>query len=596
MSFSQRRRLAPLGPAPFIPGHHGLDARDETELLGTLGEAVRSASSSLARLRLGAWDDLRRAFPRPGQASAAASLVIASTTLASLGLFSAVVTTETETQAARSDGTTVELGLHPGLADLALAEVPVGVVPPPPEDPSAEPGPDGARVGESATGDGPTPNPVAGPAPPAGLMPAPVRFRVAPEVPGLSRIPRAAVPPPPSPPAVTPELSPDHPGIPALSRLSRTQLLAATPLPSPAVPEAGGVVPVVPTHAGALPLGKGMWLYVPEEVEGGSVEALVARAQQVGLTHVYVRTGSSKGGFSAQGYMDELLPKAHAAGIRVYGWDFPYLDDVDADVARAVAAITHTTPSGKRLDGFAADIETASEGTNLSAEGAGAYGQRLRDAVGPAYPLVVVVPRPSSLMQTRYPYAAVIPPFDAVAPMTYWLNRQPDSDVINDVSFLAPFGKPVLPIGQADDGAPEGGRPGPPPAEEIQRFLGAAQQVGAAGVSFWSWQHASPAIWDALQAAPEFRWEAKSPGELRADQVRALQAQLNRLGFPVPATGTWDDSTTGALRSYQERAGVPRTGILDTATLAVLMRPFNPPIQGLPPADGVALGLLRLGN
>jgi hypothetical protein len=263
-----------------------------------------------------------------------------------------------------------------------------------------------------------------------------------------------------------------------------------------------------------------------------------------------------------------------------------------------MAAITHTAPAGDRLDGFAADIETASEGTNLSAEGAAAYGQRLRAAAGPAYPLVAVVPRPSTQMQARYPYAAVIPPFDAVAPMTYWLNRQPDADVIHDIAFLAPFGKPVIPIGQAYDGEPEGGRPGPPPAEEIQRFLGAAQQSGAAGVSFWSWQHATQAIWDTLQAAPEFRWEAGPPEQLRPDQVRALQVQLTRLGYPVAATATWDETTADALRRYQGRAGLPRSGVLDPATLTVIMSPFNPPVGSPPEGDddpsGIDLGFVHL--
>ncbi len=353
-----------------------------------------------------------------------------------------------------------------------------------------------------------------------------------------------------------------------LSRVSRSAVAGSVAEP--------GIV--VPSDRGALPLGKGMWLYVPEEIEGGNVDALVTRAEKVGLTHVYVRTGSSRQGFYAQAYMNELLPKAHAAGIRVYGWDFPYLDDVDADVARSVAAITYTTPTGDRIDGFAADIETPAEGTNLTAEGAAAYGERLRAVVGPTYPLVAVVPRPSPKRQVDYPYQAVIPPYDAVAPMTYWLNRQPDSDVTNDVAYLSRFGKPVIPIGQAYDGGPEGGRPGPPPPDEIQRFLGAAQQVGAAGASFWSWQHATEAIWGAIETAPEFRWEAKAPHELGADQVRALQAQLTKLGHPVPASGTWDEVTTGALQAYQARARLPESGVLDDGTLSVLLAPFNPPL------------------
>ncbi len=579
-------RLAPLGPAPARRADTGLEAPDAGNLLGPLSASITSFSSSLSTLRRSVWDDLRRTFPQPGHAAAAAGLALASTTVASLGLLALAAAPEIEP----IGGPAVVLGGQSALVDLA-AGTPAGVVSPPPAaEPAIATEPGAGQATEAGEGHThrQTHAHVHDSAP-------------ADEVPEVPRLSRISSPASPAPATVlpTPEVAREAPGAPRLHRLSRAEVMAATPAP-PLATSADTSVPVVPTEVGALPLGKGMWLYIPEEIEGGSVDALVARAQQVDLTHVYVRTGSSKGGFYAQPYMDELLPKAHAADIRVYGWDFPYFDDVDDDVTRAVAAITYTTPSGDRLDGFAADIETASEGTNLSAEGASAYGQRLRESVGAAYPLVAVVPRPSTQMQARYPYAAVIPHFDAVAPMTYWLNRQPDTDVSNDVGFLAPFGKPVLPIGQAYDGAPEGGRPGPPPPEEIQRFLGAAQQAGAAGVSFWSWQHASQAIWDTLQTAPEFRWEAGTPEALRVDQVRALQTQLTRFGYPVSANGAWDDVTSDALRRYQERAGLPRSGILDAATLAVLMEPFNPPIvdpsdgNGDGDGDGIDLGLVEV--
>jgi hypothetical protein len=555
-------------------------------LLGSLLDAVTAVPSWVAAGRLTLGTDLRRAFPRPGHATAAAGVAVTSAALAALGLFAVAVVPDAEPAGPPAP----ELRLDPALAliELAMAAVP-GAEPSSPAPPS-EPAPD-TGSGETATAEAAEGGLAMVVSAPAGL---------ASEHLGLSRMsPSATTPtaPVPAPLSAVATSGPEPSGtadVPGLLRLSRTAVLSATPFPAPAPPEVLAVTPIVPTDAGALPLGKGMWLYVPEEIEGGNVDDLVARARQVGLTHVYVRTGSSRGGFYAQPYMDELLPKAHAAGIRVYGWDFPYLDDVDADVTRAMAAITHTAPSGDRLDGFAADIETASEGTNLSAEGAAAYGQRLREAAGPAYPLVAVVPRPSVPMQARYPYAAIIPPFDAVAPMTYWLNRQPDADVVHDIAFLAPFGNPVIPIGQAYDGGPEGGRPGPPPPEEIQRFLGAAQQSGAAGVSFWSWQHASQAIWDTLEAAPEFRWEAGAPEDLRPDQVRALQAQLTRLGYPVAATASWDESTADALRRYQGRAGLPLSGVLDPATLAVIMAPFNPPVGPSRPA-GDDRGSIDLG-
>ena len=101
--------------------------------------------------------------------------------------------------------------------------------------------------------------------------------------------------------------------------------------------------------------------------------------------------------------------------------------------------------------------------------------------------------------------------FDAIAPMIYWLNRQPDTDVIGAMDELAKFGKPVFPVGQAYDGKAEGGRPGVPPPEELQRFMRTALEKGATGVSFWSWQAANGAAWSAIRDAWEFRGPEQAP-------------------------------------------------------------------------------------
>ncbi|HEV2766683.1 MAG TPA: peptidoglycan-binding domain-containing protein [Acidimicrobiales bacterium] len=532
-------RLAPLGSAPAL---------DEA------GESAPRRLSSLAAARR----------------KAAAGITVAAVALSSAGFpaadasgeremvhLSRVLAAAAQLQAPAPEG-------EPSLSRLSRIPAAASLPPPAPE---AQPSLSRlSRIPAAAqVRDDPAPQPVGDPPvepvePAEPAEPVPVA-----RLSGLNRLPTSV-------PAESPPAGPD-PRLPGLSRLSADQV----PPPGPPAPETPPE-PVVPADAGALPLGKGMWLYVTDQVEGGNVDALIDRARHVGLTHIYVRTGSSKSGFYAQPYLDQLLQKAHASGLRVIGWDFPYLYDVGDDVGRAMAAITYTTPDGHRIDGFAADIETRSEGTNLTPEGAGAYGHLLREAAGPRYPLVAVVPRPSSQMQRIFPYAEVLPPFDAVAPMTYWLNRQPDSDVVNDVTFLLPFGKPVIPVGQAYDGAPEGGRPGPPPPDEIARFLAAAEASGAVGASFWSWQHASQPIWDTIAAAPQFRWEALAPGELRLEQVRALQAQLTSLGHPVAATGSWDDLTSEALRAYQGRALLPQSGVLDPATLDVLLRPFGPPI------------------
>jgi|GEM_PF-6519728 len=265
----------------------------------------------------------------------------------------------------------------------------------------------------------------------------------------------------------------------------------------------GSVPRVLPR---SLPYGKGMWIWQPEQTEGNDAQAIVARASATGLTHLYVRTGSSWDGFYAGPFLDRILPIAHAAGIRVYGWDFPRLISPADDVARAHAAVAYRTPNGHHIDGFAADIETASEGTHVSAESATAYGDSLRQAVGPSAPLVAVVPRPSPWTTSiSYPFAQVVADFDAIAPMVYWFNREPGSDVAGALADLRGYGKPLFPIGQAFDGGPEGGRPGVPPRAELLRFFEVSDQLGAEGVSFWSWQGADQQAFDSIREAPEFR-------------------------------------------------------------------------------------------
>jgi len=352
------------------------------------------------------------------------------------------------------------------------------------------------------------------------------------------------------------------------------QAPGAPPAPAPAQPSPAAPPPPLAPRRGGVPVGKGMWIWLPERAEGGDPAAIVRRAQEVGLTHLYVRTGSSRQGFEASAFLEALLPLAHDAGLRVYGWDFPYLEDVAGDVERALTAIRFRTTTGHRIDGFVPDIETRSEGTNLSAATAVAYSQQLRAAVGAHYPLIACVPRPSAHTQSIFPYAEILASYDAVAPMVYWLNRQPDSDATQAVQWLAQFGKPVIPVGQAYDGGPEGGRPGPPPADEIQRFLSAAEAAGATGASFWSWQHATGEIWGAIQASPNLEVPADVP--MSARQVAAVQTQLRSQGYWAPPTSVWDEDTVRALQVFQIDRGMAPSGVFDTPTRDALVGPAAP--------------------
>lgn len=361
---------------------------------------------------------------------------------------------------------------------------------------------------------------------------------------------------------------------------------AAAPVPIPAldapVPVPPAEPPVPPASRGALPVGKGMWIWMHDRADGGDPEAIVRRARESGLTHIYVRTGTLKEGFMGGPFLDRLLPVAHANGIRVYGWDFPYLKHPGADVERALAAIHHTTPDGHRIDGFSADIESTREGTNNEIEYVTAYVTWLRGRVGSNYPLIATIPNPTpSKVATGFPYAEVVSTFDAVAPMVYWMNRDPATDVANAIAYLAQFGKPVFPVGQAYDGGPEGGPPGVPGRDQIIRFMQSAEAHGAPGVSFWSWQHATPEVWDAVRDAGEFRLIPGGPnGEgLTPGMIRAYQTNLTSLGFPVPADGAWGPATVEAVLNYQRAARLAPSGHIDPATREFLLAPVAAPIR-----------------
>ena len=277
--------------------------------------------------------------------------------------------------------------------------------------------------------------------------------------------------------------------------------------------------------------------------------------------------GSSKKGFYAQEELNKLLPVAHAAGIKVIGWDFVYLTDPIADALRSKAEIDYVTPTGQKIDAFSADIETASEGVNLTAEGAAAYGAALRALVGPGYPLIATVPRPSA---TRpFPFAEATKSFDAIAPMVYWQNRDPATDVAGAIDALAPLGKPILPVGQAYNGGDEGGPDRDPPPEQINAFMTTAMNKGAVGVWCWGWNHATPQQWSVITQATA--WVMPTPHT--APATLYLQRVLGILGQPVALDGQLGPATRAAIAAVQSGLGLPATGHLDAATARLITGP-----------------------
>lgn len=291
------------------------------------------------------------------------------------------------------------------------------------------------------------------------------------------------------------------PGTPSAATTTKTPTptVRRSPQPSPSKPATAK--PTV--NARYVPQGTGMWLYQWDETEGGDARRIVHRARLTGLSHLYVRTGTRKGGFDAAAQLRALLPATKGTNVQVIAWDFPQLKNPVSDARRLAAAANFRVPGAPRIMAVAPDIETGAEGTKLSGHAVDTYLKTLRRLLPNDVSIIGTVPWPSEKRLGKFPFDVVAKWSDAVAPMAYWINRDPATVVRQSMQRLGRYGKPVLPIGQAYD--PRIDVPtlkwGPPNRAQMDAFFRTADAQGARSVSLWVWQFASPDQWRALSAA-----------------------------------------------------------------------------------------------
>lgn len=347
----------------------------------------------------------------------------------------------------------------------------------------------GSACGRGASGPVPgrTPTPAAvhasaaaGPARTPGASPAASGARAAGQTPVSIAAPLSLAGCPPAPSNLPPPGPPWHPAV----------LVPDSRLPAPVAPAAG-------TPSLWAVQGKGMWIWQWPQTEGGSAAAVVRRARAAGLQQLWVRVGDSRDGFYAADELAALVPAAHSAGIAVIAWGFPFLYDPVDDAAWSTEVLAWRGPGGARVDGFSADIETASEGVMLSdlrvAVYLGLVRQRSADR-----PLVgTVYPPTDRWWSSSYPFLTIGRYVDAFAVMEYWECRQPGDAAAQALARLAPL-RPVHLVGQAFSFGPAGGRVPAPSAAEEQRFLDTARDGGAVGASFWVWQLMNAEEWSTV--------------------------------------------------------------------------------------------------
>jgi hypothetical protein len=276
-----------------------------------------------------------------------------------------------------------------------------------------------------------------------------------------------------------------------------------------------------------LPTGTGMWIHQWSQTEHGNGRRVVRRAKLVGLSHLFVKTGSSHDGWVGAAALGSLMPATKNTNIKVVAWDFPTLVHPGADARRLARAAWWHKPGVPMVAAVAPDIETASEGTHATRSSIDRYYRTLRKSLPARVAILATVPWPSESRVNRYPYIRTVRNADAIIPMAYWYNNSPSRVTRTSMRILQEYGKPVIPVGQGYDGRLDAPylKADPHPGKSVTAFVTAARMSGAQSISLWSWQTTGSQQWSALKAASK-RYAPAVRKVQAADRAKALGVRV----------------------------------------------------------------------
>ncbi len=231
-----------------------------------------------------------------------------------------------------------------------------------------------------------------------------------------------------------------------------------------------------------------------------------------GVRTIYIQTGNSRSSraISNPSAMREFITEAHARDMFVVAWYLPNLRADSDDFERVVQAIEFKTADGQTFDSFALDIEsTAVKPISRRNRALAELSRRIRDRVGPDYPLGGIIPSPVGLKKQTgfwdvFPYADVAETYDVLLPMAYYTFHghtaaQARTDALASMRILrAQPGCSDVPVHLI------GGIASKSTAAEVKAFARAARETGCVGASIYDWAGMSAARWRALGAG----WKA----------------------------------------------------------------------------------------
>ncbi len=304
--------------------------------------------------------------------------------------------------------------------------------------------------------------------------------------------------------------------------------------------------------------GKWVWVWNWRRCDGGDPQRVANRLKSAGCRGALVKAFDSGYWFDQGLPFRDICRRLKARGVAVGAWGYLYGENRSGEVQRAI----ETAQYGE-ADLLVLDVESEFKGhPEAAAEVVG----RIREALGPDYPIYF-----SSFAIARYhqsfPFEEFRSRCDGTAPQVYWnAFRWPLEQSLawtyQDYAGMRMPPSQVFPVG----GLYQEGAVRYPLADEVRDFVRLAAERGSTGVSFWSYEHMSEEMWQAVGSAPfaigeEEEEMSSAEYATLSREMAAVGARVERLEAAVASLGGNLPTPLPRRRTYTVVAGDTLSGI-----------------------------------
>jgi hypothetical protein len=232
--------------------------------------------------------------------------------------------------------------------------------------------------------------------------------------------------------------------------------------------------------AAGLADGAGIWVNLWNYPEG-DLDAYCQDLTEHGIRNIFLQTSrSNTPAVINPTRMGEIIEASHRHGMRVIAWSFAELANPSTDADKMVEACQYTSPHGQHVDGASPNLEK-----NLEPGRIESYAKKVREKLGPNYPLIAVVYSPLNkcFEVKRISWPLVAKYFDVIAPMIYWNSKyekiEPYDYTVKSIKKIRELcGKSDVEISAIGDGMGSSGA-------AIAEFMRACRDAEATGISLY---------------------------------------------------------------------------------------------------------------